>query len=149
MIWQLASLYFKFKHLKNQKQPPRCSLKKVFLKVPENLQENTCLESLFNKFAGLRPKTLLQMRLQQVFYCEFCEIFENKFFTEHLQVTASNTQAVVTNHVQIHLLKILFRFLDKDQIRFYCAFSQISKQAVFQKFSEILQNSTYHGFLIF
>ena len=27
--------------------------------------------------------------LAQVFSCEFCEIFKNTFFTEHLQTTAS------------------------------------------------------------
>ena len=26
--------------------------------------------------------------LTQVFFCEFCEIFKNTFFTEHLQTTA-------------------------------------------------------------
>ena len=31
----------------------RCSVKKVFLKGSQYLQENTCLESLFNEVAGL------------------------------------------------------------------------------------------------
>ena len=29
--------------------------------------------------------------LAQVFSCEFCEIFKNTFFTEHLRVTASES----------------------------------------------------------
>ena len=53
-------------------------------------------ESLFNKVAGLSPATLLKKRLcescnfiqkdtlAQVFSCEFCKIFKNTFFTEHL-----------------------------------------------------------------
>ena len=47
----------------------RCSLKKGETPVPE---------SLFNKES-----------LIQVFSCEFCEIFKNTFFTEHLRTTAS------------------------------------------------------------
>ena len=31
----------------------------------------------------------------QVFFCEFCEIFKNPFFTEHLWTTASLTKAEV------------------------------------------------------
>ena len=27
--------------------------------------------------------------LAEVFFCEFCEIFKNTFFTEHLRATAS------------------------------------------------------------
>ena len=47
-------------------------------------------ESLFNKVAGLRPATLLKKKiLAQVFSCEFFEICENTFFTEHLWTTAS------------------------------------------------------------
>ena len=30
--------------------------------------------------------------LAQVFSCEFCEFFKNNFFTEHLRVTASETE---------------------------------------------------------
>ena len=40
----------------------RCSVKKVFLKISH---------------------------LAQIFACEFCEIFKNTFFTEHLRTTAS------------------------------------------------------------
>ena len=61
-------------------------------------------ESLFNKVAGPRPATLLQKRLwhrpqacnftieetlAQVFSCEFCEMFKNNLFKEHLRTTAS------------------------------------------------------------
>ena len=34
---------------------------------------------------GLRPATLLKKTLTKVFSCEFCEIFKNNFFTEHLR----------------------------------------------------------------
>ena len=49
-------------------------------------------ESLFNKVAGLRPATLLKTcnfikkeTQRKVFSCEFCEIFKNTFFIEHLR----------------------------------------------------------------
>ena len=48
-----------------------------------------CLSLFFNKVAGLRPTTLLKMRLAQMLSCEFCEISKNNFFPEHLWATAS------------------------------------------------------------
>ena len=44
----------------------------VFLEISENSQENTCAS-----------------KLVQVFSCEFSEISNNTFFTEHLPATAS------------------------------------------------------------
>ena len=44
--------------------------KKVFLKISQNSQENTCARASF--------------LIKLVFSCEFCEIFKNTFFTEHL-----------------------------------------------------------------
>ena len=41
----------------------RCSVKKVFLEISQNLQENTCARAFFNKVAGLRPATLFKKRL--------------------------------------------------------------------------------------
>ena len=54
-------------------------LKKVFLKISLNSQENTCARVSF----------LIGTFLAQGFSCEFCKIFKNTFFTEHLQETAS------------------------------------------------------------
>ena len=34
----------------------RCSVKKVFLEISQNSQENTCARVFFNKVAGLRPE---------------------------------------------------------------------------------------------
>ena len=62
----------------------------------------------FNKIAGFRSATLFKKRLwhrpqicnfikketqAQVFFCEFCEIIKNTFFTEHLWATASLYQS--------------------------------------------------------
>ena len=48
----------------------RCSVKKVFLEISQNSQENTCARDSF----------LINLSLAQVFSCEFCEISKNTFF---------------------------------------------------------------------
>ena len=42
------------------------------------------LDSLFKKVAGL-PATLLKRDSNTCVSCEYCEIFKNSFFTEHLR----------------------------------------------------------------
>ena len=49
----------------------RCSVKKMFLKIFENLQKNPC-------------DFIKQETLAQGFSFEFCEIFKSTFFIEHL-----------------------------------------------------------------
>ena len=54
----------------------------MFLEILQNSQENTCARVSF----------LIKLEasgLAQVFCCEFCEIYKNTFFTEHLLVTVS------------------------------------------------------------
>ena len=47
--------------------------------------KHLCQSLFFNKVAGLRLATLLKKEtLAQVFSCDFCEIYKNTFFTEHL-----------------------------------------------------------------
>ena len=53
----------------------RYSIKKVFLEISQNSQENICARASF----------LLKKRLAQVFSFEFCEISKNTFFIEHLR----------------------------------------------------------------
>ena len=43
----------------------RCSIKKVFLKIFQNAQENTCVGVCYNPVTNLRPATLLKERLQR------------------------------------------------------------------------------------
>ena len=70
----------------------RCSLKKVFLKISRNSQENTCARVSFliklHTF-GLRLKAckfIKKETLAQAFSCEFCENFKNSaIFIEHLR----------------------------------------------------------------
>ena len=51
-----------------------CSLKYVFVKLWQNLEETPVSDSF------LKEETPMQ-----VFFCKFCEIFKNTFFTEHLR----------------------------------------------------------------
>ena len=65
----------------------RCSVKKVFLEISQNSQENTCARVFFNKVAGLRPYAcnfIKNETLAQMFSYEFCEISKTPFFIEHL-----------------------------------------------------------------
>ena len=47
------------------------------------------LKSLLIKLQGFRPATLLKETPTQVLFCEYCEVFKDTFFTEHLRETTS------------------------------------------------------------
>ena len=49
----------------------RCSVKKMFLEIWQNSQENTCRPEPYN---FVKKETLAQ-----VFFCEFCVISKNTF----------------------------------------------------------------------
>ena len=55
----------------------RCSVKKVFLKISQNSQENTCatVPFFFQTCIFIKKETLTH-----VFCCKFCDIFKNTFF---------------------------------------------------------------------
>ena len=57
---------------------PKKSVLKNFVKFPG---KHLCWNLFFNKVASMTPT--------QVFSSEFCEIFKNTFFPEHLRQTAS------------------------------------------------------------
>ena len=62
----------------------RCSIKKCVLRNVTKFTGKHLYQSHFlNKVAGLRPKE--KKSLAQVFFCEFCEISKNTFFTENLR----------------------------------------------------------------
>ena len=69
----------------------RCSIQKGVLRnLTKFTWKHLCQSLVFNKVAGLRPATLLKKRLwHRCFYCEFCEISRNTFFTEHIWTTSS------------------------------------------------------------
>ena len=59
-----------------QKQPPEVFFKKVFLKISQNSQENTCTK------VAEACNFIKKEALAQVLSCEFCETFKNIFFKE-------------------------------------------------------------------
>ena len=67
----------------------RCSMKKD-LKISQNSQENTCARvSSLLKLQASGLQLYWRRDSRAVFSCEFCEISNNIFFTEHLWTTAS------------------------------------------------------------
>ena len=67
-----------------------CSIKTWVLRnFAKFIGKHLCQSIAFNKGTGLRAATLLKTEtLAQARPCEFCEIYKNTFFTEHLQATA-------------------------------------------------------------
>ena len=64
------------------------SVKKVFLEISQNLQENTCARVSF--LIKLQACNFIKKEtLAQVFSCEFCEISKNTFFHRTPLVAAS------------------------------------------------------------
>ena len=74
----------------------RCSVKKMFSNISQKSQENTCarvsfltcVRVFFNK-VSVQCNFIKKETLEKVFCCEFCEISNNTFFTEHLWAAAS------------------------------------------------------------
>ena len=67
-----------------------CSFKKVFVKISQNSQEDTCARVSFLIKSEASACNFVKNEAQaQVFFCKFYEIFKNTFFIEHLRVTAS------------------------------------------------------------
>ena len=63
----------------------RCSVKKVFLEISQNSQENTCARVFFNEVAPLRPVTLLKKRFwHRCFPVNFVKFLRTRFLIEHL-----------------------------------------------------------------
>ena len=60
-----------------------CFLKIGVIKFFQSSQENSCARISF------LIKFIKKVALTQVFSCEFCKIFMNTNFTEHLRTTAS------------------------------------------------------------
>ena len=68
----------------------RCFVRKVFLEILENSQENTCARvSFLIKLQASACNFIKKETLAQLFCCESCKIYKDTFFTEHLRTTAS------------------------------------------------------------
>ena len=91
-----------------------CSIKTVFSNISQNSWENTCTKaSLLIKFPEV-CNFIKKETLAQIPPCEFCEIFKNISFTEHLWVSASDNlmQVVVIYNLNLSLqfVKINYTF---------------------------------------
>ena len=89
-----------------------CSVKKVFLEILQNSQENTCarVSFLIKLQAGLQKKETLA----QVFSCEFCEIFKNNFGRSLLRLVIEGFK---NGHIKFEWTKTaLCFFLTKENI---------------------------------
>ena len=89
MAEKIQELELEIKELKkvrNRSSHRRFSVKKVFLEIWQNSQENICARvSFFNKVAGLRPTTLLKKRLwHRRFPVNYAKFLKIPFFIEHL-----------------------------------------------------------------
>ena len=63
-----------------------CSVKKLFLEISQNSQENTCaIDSFLIKLQASAQQFIKKESLAQLFFCEFCETSKNTFFTEQLR----------------------------------------------------------------
>ena len=89
--YMTKNLEQKLKYLKNQSSRLKVfCIKSVLRNFAKFTGKHLCQSLFFNKIAGVRPATLLKkVTLAHVFYCEFCEISKNTFFTEHFWTTAS------------------------------------------------------------
>ena len=94
----------------NRSSHQRCSIEKVFLKHSQNSQENTCASLFLRKLqaSGLRP--IKKETLAHVFSCEFCEIFKNTFFTEHLRTLLHEGKLIAFKISLVHF-EFPFSFL--------------------------------------
>ena len=67
----------------------RCSLKKVFIEIWQNSQENTCATVTFLiKLQAKACNIIKKETLVQTFSC-FAKLLRTPSFTEHLRATAS------------------------------------------------------------
>ena len=86
LIWAILAIIDRCSH-------QRCSVKKVFLKVSQNLQESFCARVSF-----LRPATLLKKRPWYRCFPVNFEKFKNIYFEEHLRTALSE---LILNYLQI------------------------------------------------
>ena len=85
----------------------RCSVKKVFLEISQNSQENTCARDfLLIKLQAKACNFIKKESLAQVFSCEFYKISRNTFSYRTPPVAASDNR-----NVSYARLKIIFKII--------------------------------------
>ena len=88
-LYKLNHSHWKWQFFAVRSSHHRCSVKKVFLEISQNLKENTCVRVSFLIKILKKILCIKKDTLTQVFSFKFCEISKNIFFTEHLWTTAS------------------------------------------------------------
>ena len=72
-----------------KKQPPEVFYKNILKNLVKFTGKCLCQSLFFHKVASQACNFIKKEILVPVFSCEFCEIFKNTFFTEHLRASAS------------------------------------------------------------
>ena len=68
----------------------KCSVKKAFLEISQNSQENICARvSFLMELQAQACNFIIKDTLAQVFSCKFCEHFKNTFSYRTILVAAS------------------------------------------------------------
>ena len=105
----------------------RCSIRKVFLKISKNSQENTCASvSFLIKLQASACNIIKKGILAQVYSVRFCEIFKNTFFYRTPLVAASQLWVYILTNEQnlfFYYYEVMgyFNFLRKFlQITLHC-----------------------------
>ena len=71
--------------------------------------KHLCQSLLFNKVAGLKPATLLKLRLwHRSFSCEFCEISKTTIVYRTPRVAASETRHFTQSYIDHDLISYSF-----------------------------------------
>ena len=109
----------------------RCSVKKLFLRILENSQENTCTEVSF-----------YQSYRSPVLSCEFCEIFKNTYFVKDWWTAAFE------NHVYLNSIEQFPEFQSDDgnqkfRITFWNLFKTLPRRIGNDLCSEKLSEKSY------
>ena len=85
----------------------RCSVKKVFLEISQNSQENTFARVSF--LIKLQAKVYYFIKketLAQVFFCEFFELSKNTFFIEQLRWLLLHFRAIFVKHLWVNAFQL-------------------------------------------
>ena len=93
----------------------RCSIKKVFLKIPQNRRKTPVPESFSNKVAET-CKFIKKETLAQIFSSKLCKIFKSTFFTEHLRQLLSLVLGAIVRKFSTTL------FVSPDHTHFIISF---------------------------
>ena len=118
----------------------RCSVKKVFLQISQNLQENTRARvSFLIKLQTSACNFIKKETLVQVFYCEFYKISQNNFSHRTPPVATS-----VTAYLYAIYDKLTYWYL--TMLKHYLAITALSDKytckTLNEKFKQIIKEGT-------